>query len=45
LLNIASCYLELKDKAAAKKTLETLVTQYPESQSAQTAKELLTALK
>lgn len=45
LLNIASCQMELKDKAAAKKTLETLIGQYPESQAAQTAKERLAALK
>ena len=29
MLNIASCYTELKDKPAAKKTLEALVAQYP----------------
>jgi len=45
LLNIASCQMELKDKAAAKKTLETLVAQYPDSESAQTAKDRLNALK
>lgn len=45
LLNIASCQMELKDKIAAKKTLETLIAQHPESQAAQTAKERLTALK
>lgn len=45
LLNIASCQIELKDRAAAKKTLETLITQYPESPAAQTAKERLAALK
>ncbi len=45
LLNIASCQMELKDKAAAKKTLETLIAQHAESQAAQTAKERLTTLK
>ncbi|HJV74264.1 MAG TPA: tol-pal system protein YbgF, partial [Noviherbaspirillum sp.] len=29
LLNIASCQMELKEKPAAKKTLETLITKYP----------------
>jgi tol-pal system protein YbgF len=45
LLNIASCYTELKDKAAAKKTMETLVAQYPDSTAARTAKERLASLK
>ena len=45
MLNIASCYTELKDKAAAKKTLETLVAQYPDSNAAQTARQRLVALK
>lgn len=45
LLNIASCYMELKDKAAAKRTLDTLIAQYPEAQAAQTAKERLSTLK
>ncbi|SNS32327.1 tol-pal system protein YbgF [Noviherbaspirillum humi] len=45
LLNIASCQLELKDKAAAKKTLETLTHKYPDSAAAQTAKERLAALR
>jgi len=45
LLNIASCQTELKDKAAAKKTLESLIAQYPEAPAAQTAKERLTALR
>jgi tol-pal system protein YbgF len=45
LLNIASCQMELKDKPAAKKTLETLVAQYPDSDAAKTAKDRLTAIK
>ncbi len=45
MLNIASCYTELKDKAAAKKALEALIAQYPDSNAAQTAKERLAALK
>lgn len=45
LLNIASCHLELKDRAAAKKTLEILLAKYPDSQAAQTGKERLASLK
>lgn len=45
LLNIASCQTELKDKAAAKKTLENLIAQYPDAPAAQTAKERLAALR
>ena len=45
LLNIASCYVELKDKLTAKKTLERLVARYPQSAAAKTAKERLAALK
>jgi tol-pal system protein YbgF len=37
MLNIASCQTELKDKAA-KKTLQDLVKQYPDSTAAETAK-------
>jgi TolA-binding protein len=35
----------LKDRPAAKKTLETLVAQYPNSPAAQTAKERLASMK
>ena len=45
LLNIASCQTELKDRGAARKTLETLVAQYPDSSAAQTAKERLASMK
>jgi len=45
LLNIASCQTELKDKAAAKKTLESLIAKYPDAPAAQTAKERLIALR
>jgi tol-pal system protein YbgF len=45
MLNIASCQTELKDKAAAKKTLETLAERYPDSPAAQTAKDRLALLK
>jgi len=44
-LNIASCYVELKEKPAAKKTLASLVAKYPDSPAAQTAKERLASLK
>ncbi|MTV39335.1 tol-pal system protein YbgF [Duganella radicis] len=40
MLNIASCQTELKDKAA-KKTLQDLIKQYPDSPAAATAKERL----
>jgi tol-pal system protein YbgF len=40
MLNIASCQTELKDKAA-KKTLQDLIKQYPDSAAAVTAKERL----
>jgi tol-pal system protein YbgF len=40
MLNIASCQTELKDKAA-KKTLQDLIKQYPDSTAAATAKERL----
>ena len=45
MLNIASCYVEQKDKANAKKTLQALIKKYPESASAATAKDRLTVLK
>lgn len=45
LLNMASSYVELKDKPAAKKTLELVITQYPESTAAQTAKDRLANFK
>jgi tol-pal system protein YbgF len=38
MLNIASCYIEMKDKANAKKMLKKLVAQYPQSEAAETAK-------
>lgn len=40
MLNIASCQTELKDKAA-KKTLQDLIKEYPDSNAAATAKERL----
>lgn len=45
LLNVATCYAELKEKAASKKTLSSLISQYPESDAAQAAKNRLAALK
>ena len=45
LLNIATCQLEMKDRAATKKTLESLVAKYPEAPAATTAKERLAVLK
>lgn len=45
LLNIATCQVELKDRTTARKTLESLIAQYPDSTAAQTAKERLLALK
>ncbi len=45
LLNIASCQLDLKDKAAARETLGTLVKKYPASVAAATGKERLADIK
>jgi len=45
LLNIATCQLEMKDRAATRKTLESLVAKYPDAPAAATAKERLAALK
>ena len=45
LLNIASCQLDLKDKAAARETLELLLKKYPSSIAASMGKERLADLK
>ncbi len=45
LLNIASCQLDLKDKAAARETLGTLVKKYPSAAAAATGKERLADIK
>ena len=45
MLNVAACNIELKDKAGAKKTLENLIKQYPDSEAAQAAKNRLSSLK
>ena len=45
ILAISNCQIELKDLKAARKTLEDLVSAFPESEAAQVAKERLTRLK
>ncbi len=45
LLNIASCHIELKEKPAAKKVLESVLAKYPDTEAAQAAKNRLAALK
>lgn len=45
LLNIASCQIELGDSAAARKTLDGLVTRYPTSDAAEKARRRLATLK
>ena len=45
MLNIATCHVELKEKAAAKKVLENVIVQYPETEAAQAAKNRLSGLK
>lgn len=45
MLNIAACQLELKDKAASKKTLETVISQYPTTEAAEAAKNRLASVK
>jgi len=45
LLNIASCQLDLKDKAAARETLDQLLKKYPSSSAASMGKERLSELK
>ncbi|WP_297725278.1 tol-pal system protein YbgF [Limnohabitans sp. Rim8] len=45
ILAISNCQIELKDLKAARKTLEDLVSAYPDSEAAQVAKERLTRLK
>lgn len=44
-LNIAACQQQLRDNAAAKKTLKLLMTKYPDSKAAKKAKNRLSALK
>ena len=45
LLNIASCQLDLKDKTAARDTLDQLIKKYPSSSAASMGKERLSELK
>ncbi|RJG22382.1 tol-pal system protein YbgF [Massilia cavernae] len=45
LLNIASNYVDMNDKKNAKKTLQQVVSKYPQSTAAKTAKDRLAALK
>jgi len=45
LLSMANCQIELKDTKAARKTLEDIVTAYPQSEAASAAKERLVKLK
>jgi TolA-binding protein len=45
MLNIASSYMELNDKKAAKKALQQLVAKYPDSSAASAAKDRMAALK
>ena len=45
LLAIANCQAELKDKVAARKTIDELLKTYPKSEAAQAGKERLVSLK
>jgi len=45
LLSIANCQVELKESKAARKTLEDLVKDFPQSEAAAAAKERLSRLK
>jgi tol-pal system protein YbgF len=45
LLSIAMCQIELKDRPAARRTLDELIKAHPDSEAAQEAKERLAALR
>jgi tol-pal system protein YbgF len=45
MLAISNCWVELKDLKAAKKAMEDLVSLYPNSEAAQTAKDRLSRFK
>jgi tol-pal system protein YbgF len=45
MLNIAACQLDLNNKAAAKKTLKQLISQFPGSDASEKAKKRLAAIK
>jgi TolA-binding protein len=44
-LSIANCQIELKDNAAARRTLDELVKAYPQSEAASAARERLARLR
>lgn len=44
-LSIANCYAEMKDRASARKALEDLIRQYPDTEAATTGRERLAALR
>lgn len=41
MLSIANCYSELKENDSARKTLELLIKQYPQTEAAQAARDRL----
>lgn len=45
MLNIATCQLELKEKAASRKTLEAVIAKFPGTESAQAAKSMMPKTK
>ncbi len=45
LLAIANCQAELKDRPAARRTLDELLRQYPQSEAAQAGRDRLATLK
>jgi tol-pal system protein YbgF len=45
MLNIATCQLELKEKAASRKTLESVIAKFPGTESAQAAKSMIPKTK
>jgi tol-pal system protein YbgF len=45
MLNVAACQLDLNNKAAAKKTLKQLISQFPGSDASEKAKKRLAAIK
>lgn len=45
LLNIAGCHLELKDKVAAKRVLQSVIANYPGTEAAQAAKDRSAGIK
>jgi TolA-binding protein len=45
MLAISNCLVELKDLKGAKKTMEELISAYPASEAAQTAKERMARMR